>query len=251
MKARDLTREAISREIKKVKKSLKEPVDTVRILFSPTKINEDNLKEAAKIYGRIGRNDFDTVVVIESTPGEGDKKIPMSSHKFYKTTLGKVQADDRLRNDFCDEDDDFFIDDEAFEEDLSLFDQLNVLQCVLEDFTALSIQITDEGNFIVKELANALEEILISKNALIVVCCDLPDSDQFNPEKIWEMVKSGNQSGLLNFLNSDKDHPRGIGSFVAGLLVAKSWGLNLKFESDPENSYFIAYAEMQKHAIFG
>ena len=245
-----LSRERITKEVEKAKKSTERQAETVRIVFSPTDINEANLQDVASVYSRVGENDFDTVVIVESTPGAGDKKIPMSSNKMFRTSLGEIQVNDKLRNDFCDEDDDFFIDDEAFEENLSLFDQLKILQCVLHDFTALSIQITDEGSFIVKELAHALEEILASKNALIVICCDLIAEDKPDYENIWEMIKNGNQSAMMNYLNSDKLKTDGIGSFVAGLIVANAWGLNLEFETESDSDYIVAYAEMQKHAIF-
>lgn len=250
MNKKILSRERIIKEIERAKSSREPHSETVRIVFSPTDINSMNLEDVAAVYSRVGKNDFDTVVIVESTPGRGDKKIPMPSHKIFTTSLGEVQVNDKLRNDFCDEDDDFFIDDEAFKDDLSLFDQLKILQCVLEDFTALSIQITDEGSFIVKELAHALEEILASKNALIVICCDLFAKDKDDYEKIWEIIQKGNESAMMNYLNSDKINTEGIGSFIAGLIVANGWGLRLEFESEADNDYLVAYAEMQKHAIF-
>jgi len=250
METEGLTGEQISKEIERARKLVNESHETVRIVFSPTNVERENIREVAQIYGRIGKADYETVVIVESSPGEAEKKIPMSSHKIYTTSIGTVQVNDRLRNDFCDEDDDFFIDDEAFTVDMSLFDQLKVLQCLLDEFSVLSIQITDEGSFIVKELANALEEILTSKNALIVICCDLDPKLKKEYVKIWNLIQKGETSTLMNYLNSDDFVPEGKGVLIAGLMVANAWGLKLVIESNPENKYLTAYAEMQKHAIF-
>ncbi len=250
METEGLTGEQISKEIERVRTVAKKTHETVRIVFAPSKVDESNVSDIAQIYGRIGKADYDTVVIVESSPGEAEKKIPMSSHKIYTTSLGTVQVNDRLRNDFCDEDDDFFIDDEAFTDDMSLFDQLKVLQCLLDEFSVLSIQITDEGSFIVKELANALEEILTSKNALIVICCDLDPALKNEYLKIWKLIQNNETATLMNYLNSDDFVPEGKGVLIAGLMVANAWGLKLVIESKPENKYLTAYAEMQKHAIF-
>jgi len=250
-----LKRSDITNGLKRAKSKQTEPSETVRILFSPRIINEKNIDEVFKIYSHIDKDDFDTVVIVESHPGSAEKKLPMPSFKSVETSLGEVLANDKLRNDFCDEDDDFFINDDAFDEELSLYDQLMLLQCTLEDFTVLSIQITDENSFIIKELASALEEILASRNALIVFCCDMSGSSREELNNVLELYANDNMSGLMNYVNSGESTIEGMGSFIAGLIVAKKWGLKLNFnsfEGKSENSsnLLTGYAEMQRQAIF-
>ncbi|MEX0906634.1 MAG: AmmeMemoRadiSam system protein B [Balneolaceae bacterium] len=225
------SRGQISDGLKRAKFRQNSNEQTVRILFSPRQITDQNFDEVCKSYARIEKDDFDTVVIVESHPGSAEKKLPMPSFKSIQTKLGEVMANDKLRNDFCDEDDDFFIDDAAFDEELSLYDQLMMLQCSLDSFSVLSMQITDENSFIVKELAFALEEILASKNALLVICCDLEPSHKEEFENVISLNESDNLSGLMNYLNTGSSSIEGLGAFIAGLIVADKWGLKLHFES--------------------
>ncbi len=227
----------------------------IRLLFSPKEISEKNFDEVCRIYANLHEGDFDTVVVIESHPGSAEKKLPMPSFKYLDTPLGRVMANDKLRNDFADEDDDFFIDDEAFTENASIWHQLMMLQSTLKEFTVLDIQITDESPFIVKELASAIEEILASKNALIICCCDIPReaSDELN--KVLEFLDSDNISALMNYLSSGDSSVDGLGSFITGLLVAKKWNLRMEFPGLDEKrknnkSLLHGYAALQKHSTF-
>jgi AmmeMemoRadiSam system protein B len=254
-KITSLSREEITDGLNRAKSSSSKAENPIRILFSPTSINEENIEGVFEIYSHLDKDDFDTVVIVESQPGSAVKKLPMPSFKSVKTSLGEVLANDKLRNDFCDEDDDFFINDEAFSDQSSLYDQLMMLQCSLDDFTVLSIQITDETSFIIKELAYALEEILASRNALIVFCCDLDQDNLDEFERVIKLYEKDNLSGLMNYINSGESNVKGMGAFVAGLIVAKKWGLKLEFKpADKEipgkSNLLTGYAEMQRQVIF-
>lgn len=256
MNITELSKERISEELKRANSTLNFEQETVRVLFSPQSITEQNIEEVSALYGRLGANDFDTVVVIESQPSDSLKKIPMPSHKSFSTPLGEVVVNDKLRNEFCDEDDDFFIDDNAWDENLSLYHQLMMLQSSIDKFSVVSIQITDESSFIVKELAGVLEEILATRNGLIIFCCDLDSKRKDELKKIIQLNESGNQSGLMNYLNSEDSHIQGKGAFIAGLMVAGAWGLKLNFlamqdSSMPITNLLSGYADMQRHQIYG
>ena len=254
MNISSFSRKELTSGLERAKQSRTNPSDPVRILFSPTRINSENIEDVFRIYSGIEKDDFDTVIIVESHPGSAEKKLPMPSFKSVATPLGEVLANDKLRNDFCDEDDDFFINDDAFDEEVSLYDQLMVLQCALDDFTVLSIQITDENSFIVKELAFAIEEILASRNALIVFCCDLDVSHADELSTLMSYYEKDNMSGLMNILNSGDSSIEGVGSFIAGLLVAKKWGLKVSFNTGKPafgNNLISGFAEMQRQPIFG
>lgn len=223
-----------------------------RILFSPQKITEKNFDSACSVYSQVGADDFKTAVVVESSPGDAEKKLAMPSFKTITTHLGEVDANDLLRNDFADEDDDFFINDNAFNRDVSLYDQTIMLQCVLRDFTVSHIQVTDENSFIINELAAALEEILASRKALLICCCDLDEAEKKEIEEVIEMLESGNKSALMNYLNGGNSNIKGVGSFMTGLLVAKKWGLKIHFESDPKSGAIQSgMAVIQNQIILG
>lgn len=224
----------------------------LKIIFSPTSLNHYSIDRFSDIYSHVSERDFDTVVIVESQPGTTEKKLPMPSHKVFSTRFGDVKVNERLRNELCDEDDDFFIDDEAFSKDLSLFDQLLFIQNRLQDFSVLSIQITDESPAIIKELSAALEEILASRNALLVFCCDIHHLDPEVLDKAMTQFEKKNMAGLINTIKSADVSMTGAGSFLAGLLIAEKWNTKLTFsQSDTESGPVSAYANVQLQPIVG
>lgn len=252
MNITSLSRKTIKAGLEKAESGRQQSQRETRILFSPQKITDQNFDSVCNVFSQIAPDDFKTVVVVESSPGDAEKKLAMPSFKMIKTHLGEVPADDRLRNDFADEDDDFFINDNAFDEDVSLYDQTVMLQCVLNDFTVSHIQVTDENSIIINELAAALEEILASRRALLICCCDLDDAEKTEIEEVVEMLETGNKSALMNYLNGGNSKIKGVGSFMTGLLVTKKWGLNIYFESDPQSETIQSgMAVIQNQAIFG
>jgi AmmeMemoRadiSam system protein B len=188
--------------------------------------------------------------MVESTPGEAEKRLAMPSFKTIETDFGPVKANERLRNDFADEDDDFFINDNAFDKGSTLYQQLPVLQTLLDNFSILHIQISDEGPPIIKELAMALQEILPARNALLVCCCDLRDQREI--DQITNLIENGNISGLLNKVYRKELNIEGFGPFLTGLLVANKWGLSLHFDTDSgSGSVYSGYAVVENQPIFG
>lgn len=227
----------------------------IRLLFSPNYIDVSNFNDVCSHYAQIKGADYDTVVIVESQPGSAEKKLPMPSNKAFETSFGSVPANDRLRNDFADEDDDFFVNDEAFDENSSFYDHLMMLQCVLNDFSVLSLQITEENSFIVKELAFALEEILASKNALVICCANLKASHGEEFDRALSLSEREDLTGLMNYLNSGESTVEGLGAFITGLIVANRWKLKINL-SKPENrnnsnNLLFGYAELQSQPIFG
>jgi AmmeMemoRadiSam system protein B len=224
----------------------------LKILFSPTSLNHYSIDRFSDIYSQVEEGDFDTVVIVESQPGTHEKKLPMPSHKTFTTRFGDVKVNEQLRNELCDEDDDFFIDDEAFSKDLSLFDQLLFLQNRLDDFSVLSIQITDESPAIIKELSAALEEILASRKALLVFCCDIHHLKPAVLDKVMKQFEDENRSGLINTIKSADISMNGAGSFLAGLLIAEKWKTKLTLtQNDPSAGPVSAYANVQFQPIPG
>ncbi len=257
MNISDLTGEEIKRSLSESAKRHPSAGETIRILFAPTRIDRYNLDEAGALYSQLCPDDYETVVIVESSPSEQKKKLPMPSHKQFKTSLGAVPVDDKLRNDLCDEDDDFYIDDQAYHDSMSLYDQLILLQSQLEEFKVVSIQITDEHPDIIRELAHALEEVLGPRPALTIFCCNLDESHRNEFDILSDYIETDDLSGLMNHLNSGESYINGKSSFLAGTLLAGLWGLEIKFagasDSDfPAGSNLLSgYAEKTPHQIFG
>lgn len=243
------SRRQIEEGLERARQNHESPNDHIRVLFAPTRINHDNFERACDIYSRIDPSNYETVVIVETFNKELDKKLPMPSNKFFRTPLGDVPVNDFLRNELCDEDDDFFIHDEGFSKDMGLFQQLMMLQCMFEKFNTVSIQIADRGPAIVKELAFVLEEVLASRNALLVFCCELDNERKKEFGKVKSIILENNQSALLNYLNSGESRIEGTPSFIAGILVADAWELKLNFLNreydDYKGSLLTAYADQQ------
>jgi AmmeMemoRadiSam system protein B len=244
------SREKIQKGIQEARQKNNSPNDHIRLLFSPIKVNDQNFDRVCDIYSRIDPENYETFIIIESYDEVLDKKLPMPSNTYFETPLGKVKVNDYMRNEFCDEDDDFFIHDEGFSKDMSLFDQLMMLQCISDDFSVLSVQIADMGRAIVKELAYVLQEVLASRRALIIFCCQLDSNRKAEFSKIKTMLEDDNESGLLNYLNSGESHMDGATTFIAGVLVANAWELDFNFlqnpEEDQQGSLLTGYAERQR-----
>src|SRR5690554_1413317 len=228
MSIHSLSRQEIRNQIDKAKFSASEN-SHIRILFVPNKIDQNNFDELSSAYKTVYGKNYDTVVVIESFTGNLEKKLAMPSHKVFETRFGEVEVNDHLRNEFCDEEDDFYITDEGFNKDMSLFTQIPILQAYLNNFNVLSLQIGDYDPAIIRELAHAMDELLLNRNALMIFCCDVPASNPAELEKVRTMVVENRESELQNYLNSSEKMVKGARAFMSGILVAKAWELEIEF----------------------
>ncbi|MBO6586328.1 MAG: AmmeMemoRadiSam system protein B [Gracilimonas sp.] len=228
MDVQSLTQHQIQEHVKNAK-HLNTNAEHVRMLFVPNNIDAHNFGELCTIYKTVVNQTFDTVVVIESYTGHLQKKLAMPSNKVFETRFGEVPVNDFLRNEFCDEEDDFFIADEGYSKEMSLYTQLPILQSCFSDFEVVSLQIGDYDPAIIRELAYTLDELLLNRNALIVYCCDVPASSPEELEKLRSLVVNNKESGLMHYLNSNEKTVKGARAFMSGILVARSWGYDVEF----------------------
>lgn len=201
--------------------------ESIRILFVPDiqTINDAQIKQ---VYSRIEGQDYDTVVFIESRLMDIPKKIPMPSLSEFVTAAGIVPVNDLLRNEFCDEDDDFFIDDSAFGQDMEVFRHLPYLIETLNSFKIVSVPICDDDPAIVRELDYVLSELLNGRNILIVIAASMP-GDNAVIEELIEMITQRDVSGMMNRINSGECGMSGSAAFMGGILIAQSWELAVHF----------------------
>jgi AmmeMemoRadiSam system protein B len=224
--------------------------EQVRMLFVPNNLDEGNIGEVCTAYKTVINQEFDTVVVIESYTGHLQKKLAMPSNTTFETRFGEIPVNDYLRNEFCDEEDDFFIADEGYSKEMSLYTQLPFLQACFSDFEVVSLQIGDYDPAIVRELAFTLDELLLQKNALIVFCCDVPTSSPEELEKLRSLVLENKESGLMHYLNSNEKTLSGARAFMSGIMVARSWGYSVEFLDYIKSAKHICgYAIRKQHQL--
>lgn len=211
--------------------------DGIRILFSPVNVTPGNLKQTLSLYRALEKLPYDTFVIVETYNEILPKKIPMPSAHVFKTPYGEVPANDSLRNDFADEEDDFYIDDSAFNPKMSLFQQLMLLQTTRKDFSVVSLQLSDQRPAIVKELAWVISEVMSTRNAGIIFCCELASDKHDQFQKLNSFIVEDDMSGLMNYINREGCEIQGIGAFLAGILVARTWEMDVRFKSGSTKEY--------------
>ena len=203
----------------------------ISILFVPTHITQANRGQVESLYSLLKGATYDTIVFAERRADEPVKKLPMPSVSEFQTLKGSVLVNDALRNDFCDEDDDFYIDDAAYGPDMAIYEHLPLIQDVLSGFSVVSVPICDSDPAIVREFAYVMSEIMGGRNALLVIASELLVSEQAHWERIGEHISSKSISNVFNMVNSGAFEMAGSEVFVGGLLVAEAWGLDIDFHS--------------------
>ncbi|WP_018126311.1 AmmeMemoRadiSam system protein B [Balneola vulgaris] len=245
----NITKEELQASLKNSKAATNTP-QKIRLLFVPTHMDPDNPEEITSIYKNICSSSFDTLVVIESYKGELEKKLSIPSNQVFNTPFGEVKVDDKLRNELCDEEDDFFINDGGMSDEMSLYTQLMMMQACQSDFEVVSVQIGDYDPAIVKELAFALDELLQYRNALLVFCCDIPSDNAEELQKLKDLIESNNESGLHHYLNSNEKNVEGARAFMTGVLVSKYWNLDIWFTPVTAQTKFTGgFAHTRQHQL--
>lgn len=221
----------------------------LRILFVQEHITRDNFEHACRLYSNLKGASYDDIIIIEKFRGSHDKLLPMVSNASFDTPIGSVAVNDVLRNDFCDEDDDFYIDDTGYREDMAIYDQLMMLQCVFDEFRTLSIQVVDMRTSIIRELTGALAELMRERNALIIICADASECDLQKIQTIQQAVDNREHSRLMNYLNTGDAGINGAGPLAAGILLADNWELDteLRLAGDNAQPFLFGHSCLTKY----
>lgn len=201
----------------------------IRVLFVPHK-SDATEKQLKRIYGSVKGSQYDTVVFLETRLMDTSKKIPMPSFGEFDVDGVVYPVNDALRNEFCDEDDDFFIADVVLEDELEIRRHLPYLGEVLTDFKVVSVPVCDDDPAIVREIDYVLSELMNGRNMLLVVACGATESDA-GSEELLDLVFNSDISTVMNKVNSGECRVHGAPSFIAGIMIARSWELEITFES--------------------
>ncbi|MBP3192919.1 AmmeMemoRadiSam system protein B [Natronogracilivirga saccharolytica] len=220
--------------------------DGLRMLFLPPRMTTQNADEFCFVYRQIMDTDYDTIVIIEPDSWHAKRKIQLLAGRSVETPSGPVPLDERLRDDFCDEEDDFYIREDADVTHLGFFDHLQMLQLTQNDFSVVGMQLMDESPPIVQELTFVLKEIMPFKNGLIVFCCEMPAQYQDTFDKLTRAISEENDTRLNNLIYSGESHIHGAGVFLSGVMAARYREREIRFyrtsSGNPDDNLLSAHA---------
>lgn len=247
------TKEQISDAIKQTGKSAGE--QNTRILFVPNEINDKNFKQVCEVYASIHPHNFDTIVILEGVEGELKKSICIPDLESFKTPFGEIPVNTRLADDFCDEEDDFYLTNESYHEGLSLFHHLQMLQAVQsKEFSVVGIQVSNqERSSILRELSIVMSDVLTAYNSLTICCCDMHISQKEKLDLLMDYHVARDTSNLKYLINQEDVVVRGKSSLLTGMLLAQIWDLEIQFldgeYSTTEGNSLIAGYAVNKRSL--
>jgi len=220
--------------------------DGIRMIFLPPRLTEQNVDEFTYIYRQIKDTGYEVAVIVEQDQFVSHRKLPALPGNTVRTEFGTLRMEERLRDDFCDEEDDFFIREKTDFSHLGFFDHVSMLQLVQKDIAVLGLQMLDESPPLVQELTFVLKEILPFKNALTIFCCELPARHQKIYQTLRNVIMEGNDTRLLNLIYSGESQIKGAGIFLAGLSTVRAREREIRFfrdqASDPDQNLLAAHA---------
>lgn len=220
--------------------------DGIRMMFLPPRLTKENVDEFCYVYRQIMDTSYDVAVIIEPDTLESFRKIPALPGRSVETGFGTVRMEERLRDDFCDEEDDFFVREDGNYSHLGFFDHVSMLQLVQDDIEVIGLQLLDESPSIVGELTYVLREILPFKNAIAIFCCELEGRYQDKLDILKTVISEQNDTRLLNLIYSGESHITGAGLFLAGLMTARAREREIRFYREsadhPDQNLLAAHA---------
>ncbi|MDX1530468.1 MAG: AmmeMemoRadiSam system protein B, partial [Rhodothermales bacterium] len=133
---------------------------------------------AAEAYGLLRGRDYENVILVSPSHHGPFERLSICRIDRYRTPLGDVPVNDRLRNELCDEDDDIFIDDQGHYHTEGADVQLPFLQKVLggpdePGFSVVPIVMGSEQPAFCRELGHAIGEVMYGKRVLVIASADL------------------------------------------------------------------------------
>jgi AmmeMemoRadiSam system protein B len=158
------------------------------------------------------------------------ERLMISGYGYFATPLGDVELSDYVRNELCDEDDDFFISELGLPKGSSIEIQLPLLQRTIGKHHSLRIVPLLIGNQTIdlcNEAATALSEILTSKNALIVAVNNFNLSTENTPlvEEFMAGMREEDYDALIRMaVMHGETLGSGLGAWAIAARVSHSLG---------------------------
>ncbi|HXG37877.1 MAG TPA: AmmeMemoRadiSam system protein B [Bacteroidota bacterium] len=189
---------------------------------------------AAVGYKLLSSLNFDTVVVVGPSHREYFRGISVFSGDAYRTPLGDVPIDMKLREELVAQSEAIVMSHVGHRAEHSVEVQLPFLQKVLRNFTFLPIVMGDQRREYCDILADALAATLKNRNALLIASSDL---SHYHPhdvalqldKRVIQEVEAYNPDGLMEKLERDEVEACGGGPMVAVMKAAKMLGSNRSY----------------------
>jgi hypothetical protein len=177
---------------------------------------------SALAYKLLEGRTYDTVIVIAPSHGGAFERLAICSVNQYRTPLGEVPVNDRLRNELCDEDDDIFIDDQGHYHTEGVDVQLPFLQRVLsDDFDVVPIVMGSEAPALCRELGHAIGEVMYGQRVLVIASADLLSVEGDALSEFEQALETYDTSRLMHLLGSEQIRVEGMGAVIAAVLAAE------------------------------
>lgn len=176
---------------------------------------------AAEVYKLLQDRAYDTIILISPSHTGPFGRLHICSVDTYRSPLGDVPVNDRMRNELCDEDDDIFLDDEGHFQVEGVDVQLPFLQTLLAEFDIVPIVMGDETPALCRELGHAVGEVMYNRRTLVVASMDLIEASAEMLDAFTTHVEALDIDRLMALMNSNKIEALGHGALLVALIAAK------------------------------
>ncbi|MFN3345324.1 MAG: AmmeMemoRadiSam system protein B, partial [Chloroherpetonaceae bacterium] len=183
----------------------------------------------AESYRHVESARYELVVFVAPTV-DTYNRLMISGYGYFATPLGEIELSDYVRNELCDEDDDFFICELGLPKGSSIEIQLPLLQRTIGKHHSLRIVPLLIGNQTIdlcNEAAAALSEILMSKNALVIATSNFRLSTQNTPliEEFMAGMREHDYNALIRMaIMHGKSLGSGLGAWAVAARISHSLG---------------------------
>lgn len=175
---------------------------------------------AARLYRLLENRSYETVVLISPSHTGGFRRMNICGVDHYRTPLGSVPVNDRMRDELCDEDDDIYVGDEGHYHTDGVDVQLPYLQEVLGEFDIVPIVMGDESPEFCRELGLAVGEVMFNRRTLVVASADVLAADGEGMDRLIELIEKRDVNALMAYLNADRVQMEGRGPLLVAMIAA-------------------------------
>jgi AmmeMemoRadiSam system protein B len=184
---------------------------------------------AAHGYSLLKGKSFDTVVIVSPSHREYFEGICVFSGKAYRTPLGELQVDTKLRAELLEEDDSLLNDIVGHRQEHAIEVQLPFLQRIVGDIKILPLVMGDQKRSFCTRLGDTLAKVLRGKNILLVASTDLSHYYSYDTAEKLDSIFINNvarfdDEQLMSDLEAERTEGCGGGPTVAVLRAAKKLG---------------------------
>lgn len=176
---------------------------------------------AADVYACLkAQEPYETVMVVSPSRTGRFRRMTIPGADVYRSAAGDFRIDDTVRNELCDEDDDFFVDDTGQYADQGALAQIPFLKAALDDFKIVPVVMGEESPDFCRELATALGEIMFNRRTLVLATATITSGDAEGLSHLAQLLMDRDADRLLQFLTDGEVVVEGKGAVVSALQAA-------------------------------